>query len=337
MSNHLNQSPPSRRSKRDSTADFLVSILLVTTILATAGFGTLPDNPITTAFQTVIGQYVPEVWLNPINDSLSQLSVSTIQPLPAVTPKPTFDLVDPLSTSVAIVIPKMATFIATGIPFISVRESDVPVAAGTPNFAPTPTLAFTRTATITATPSLTSTPSLTATTTATPTITRTPIVIDPETNCPVIAGATQVVCYDIEGSTESELSAMMDELSPVAPDKISTKWAVSWNWPGYGTNDCDLSSATVTLTELVSIMPRWDPPADASPQLVAKWNQYIQDGASRIQVYTDYVLANYLDVRTAIQNATCSTAETEAQKAVDALGASASQYANEAVGKPAFP
>jgi hypothetical protein len=63
MSNHLNQSPPSRRSKRDSTADFLVSILLVTTILATAGFGTLPDNPITTAFQTVIGQYVPEVWL----------------------------------------------------------------------------------------------------------------------------------------------------------------------------------------------------------------------------------------------------------------------------------
>lgn len=337
MSIHRIQPLPPRRRRRRSPLRLLVNVILVASMIATGGFGVFPENPLTSAFQDVIGRTLPKALLNPVNDYLVVFSVPTIQPLPSVTPKPTFDLVDPLSTTVAIGIPKLATFIATGIPFISARESGTPVAAGTSTLASTSTSAVTQTATVTATPSLTSTPSLTATVTTTPTITRTPIAIDSDTNCPLIADAKQIVCYDVAGSTESELRVSMDELSPVAPLAFNVQWEMVWNWSGSGTNDCNLSSATVTVTELTVTLPRWNAPANASPQLVAKWNQFIQDSASWSQAYVDYLRVNFSSVGIAIQNATCSTANAEAQKAVDGLGASASQYADEEVGNPTFP
>jgi hypothetical protein len=62
-------------------------------MVATGGFGTLPDNPITQTFQEEIGKNFPESILNPINSYLDELSVPTIPPQPDSSPNPPFDLI----------------------------------------------------------------------------------------------------------------------------------------------------------------------------------------------------------------------------------------------------
>jgi predicted secreted Zn-dependent protease len=60
----------------------------------------------------------------------------------------------------------------------------------------------------------------------------------------------QVIYYDITGSTESELRKSMDQLRPKDPYDNNrpvdayTDWYISWNWPGYGTDNCDLTAAS---------------------------------------------------------------------------------------------
>lgn len=144
----------------------------------------------------------------------------------------------------------------------------------------------------------------------------------------------QIIYYDIAGSTADELRASMNQLRPNDPydgDKpvdSYTDWYISWNWPGYGTENCDLSAANVTYTINIT-MPRWIPPADASPELIAKWEKYIQNLTFHEKGHVDNVVNNYSSVNTAIQNASCLTAEAEAQKALVALREFDASYDNE--------
>jgi predicted secreted Zn-dependent protease len=131
----------------------------------------------------------------------------------------------------------------------------------------------------------------------------------------------QIIYYDATGSTADEIRASMNELRPKDPYDNNkpvdayTDWYISWNWPGYGTDNCDLSAADVTYSIKVTV-PRWSAPADASPELIAKWENYIQRLTLHEKGHVDHIVNNYLSVKTAIQRATCSTAETEAQKAL---------------------
>lgn len=143
-------------------------------------------------------------------------------------------------------------------------------------------------------------------------------------SCPTIEGA-EVTCYDIFGFTEQELRASMNAVRPKDPydNNIGvdayTKWDVSWNWPGYGdSNNCDVSAAEVTLKVKVT-MPYWQPPANVSPELLTKWNNYIRDLTLHEKGHVDNILTNHLTIKDAIQQATCSTAEAEAQKALKPL------------------
>jgi len=144
----------------------------------------------------------------------------------------------------------------------------------------------------------------------------------------------QITYYDITGSTAKELRSSMDESGPRdssdgnKPVDAFTDWYISWNWPGYGTEKCDLSAASVTYRIKV-IMPRWEAPADASPELVSKWEKYMQALAFHEQEHVHIIADNYLSVKTAIQDATCSTAEAAAQKALDSLRELNSNYDRE--------
>ena len=132
----------------------------------------------------------------------------------------------------------------------------------------------------------------------------------------------EVVYYDITGSTESELRGQLDALSPIGYDNYkgdaTTNWYINWNWPGYGTSDCNLTQAEVTYSVKVT-MPRWKSPADADPQLVNKWNNYVQALALHETGHVNFVVQNYQSVKTAIQNATCDTAEAAAQAALEPI------------------
>src|SRR6185503_19873944 len=93
MAQNRSVRPPPRRAERRSSYRFLVTALLTSTMVATGGFGALPDNPVTQSLQEEIGQNIPEPLLNPLNSYLEQLSAPTIQPQLTSEPNPPLDLV----------------------------------------------------------------------------------------------------------------------------------------------------------------------------------------------------------------------------------------------------
>ena len=93
MAQYRSVRQPARRAERRSSYRFLVTALLTTTMVATGGFGALPDNAVTQALQEEIGQNFPEPLLNPLNSYLEQLSAPTIQPQLTSEPNPPLDLV----------------------------------------------------------------------------------------------------------------------------------------------------------------------------------------------------------------------------------------------------
>ena len=198
--------------------------------------------------------------------------------------------------------------------------------------APPPTDDLPPTQAPTIMPTETHTPSPTPTKTPRPTATtrptRTPFIGE------VIIEHAEIIYYEITGSTESELRKSMNQVRPKDPyDRNQpvdayTEWFISWNWSGYGKENCDLSTAKVSYAIKVTV-PRWIPTSDASPELIAKWETYIQNLTLHEKGHVDNIVNNYLTVKTAIQGATCSTAEAAAQKALDELRRFDSTYDRE--------
>src|SRR5574342_688393 len=93
MAQYRSTRQPPRRVRSRSSFRLVVTTLITTTMVATGGFGALPDNPITKAVQQEIGQNVPESVLNPINSYLEQLSAPTIQPQLTSNPNPPVDII----------------------------------------------------------------------------------------------------------------------------------------------------------------------------------------------------------------------------------------------------
>jgi hypothetical protein len=161
----MTQYRSTRRARSHSSVRFLVTTLITTTMIATGGFGALPENPVTQQLQEEIGQNVPESVLNPINSYLDQLSAPTIQPLPTSTPNLSLDLVGLILDAITPQSPASESGIEdqTSTPIETATE------AGTQTITDTPspgTLTPTITATQTFTPTSTFTPTATATPTA---------------------------------------------------------------------------------------------------------------------------------------------------------------------------
>ncbi|MFT3890686.1 MAG: DUF922 domain-containing protein [Anaerolineales bacterium] len=139
----------------------------------------------------------------------------------------------------------------------------------------------------------------------------------------------KMIYYDINGSTETELREQMNSLAPTGPDGYRgdalTSWYIRWTWDGYGSEDCDLRSASATYDIKVT-MPRWDAPQDVSPALIEKWNAYILALAAHEKVHVDNVIANLPVVINTIRRASCSTAEASAQGILDGIRLNDTNY-----------
>jgi predicted secreted Zn-dependent protease len=139
-----------------------------------------------------------------------------------------------------------------------------------------------------------------------------PTPVLPLTINPVEIPNANIIYYDISGSTQDELRAQLNALGPVGFDgykgDATTDWFIRWNWPGYGTSTCNLSAAIISH-DIKVIFPRWIPPEDASPELIAKWANYSKLLAEHEKGHVDSVLKNFPDVVNAIKSATCETAD----------------------------
>lgn len=92
------------------------------------------------------------------------------------------------------------------------------------------------------------------------------------------AANAEYVFYDVTGSTPAELWSSMRAAAPLAGQQPAyglTSWNVTWRTRWGGTGQCRVTFADVQLQMRVT-MPRWTPPADASPELVAQWETFIR-------------------------------------------------------------
>lgn len=126
----------------------------------------------------------------------------------------------------------------------------------------------------------------------------------------------EIIYYDVNGSSETDLREQLNTLSPTdytgyRGDAV-TSWDIRWTWDGYGTESCDLSSVTVTYDIRVQF-PRWSPGKDVSHELIEKWNAYLRALAEHEKGHVDNVVATLPLVVQAIREGTCTTADARAQ------------------------
>ena len=130
--------------------------------------------------------------------------------------------------------------------------------------------------------------------------------------------------YDVSGSTESEIRAQLDTYRPNDYDAY-TRWYIYWDWPGRGSAACRLAEAEVSY-EITVTIPRWTPTADASPELVAKWNDYLHALALHEKAHINNVVSHFPAVAGAIKGGTCLSAEDAAQAVLQQMRQFDSQY-----------
>jgi predicted secreted Zn-dependent protease len=75
--------------------------------------------------------------------------------------------------------------------------------------------------------------------------------------------ADYIIYYDIRGSTEEDLRQQMNWLGPVGLDGKTHMGFCEWEGE---------VSLKITMT-----LPRWTPPENAAPNLIAKWDNFVKN------------------------------------------------------------
>jgi predicted secreted Zn-dependent protease len=94
-----------------------------------------------------------------------------------------------------------------------------------------------------------------------------------------ISGRTSVFYYDAHGRTAAELRADMGKLGPkldgttfVGETRSPMRW--TWRTESTGAGSCSIRDVSVFVNAQITL-PRWTPPADAEPSLLAEWNRFL--------------------------------------------------------------
>src|SRR5437660_4624286 len=86
--------------------------------------------------------------------------------------------------------------------------------------------------------------------------------------------------YDIDGSSAGALRDQINRLGPKDESGKSrdalTVWSIEWSYAATSRPDgCVLRDVKVSLNVAVTL-PRWKPPATASPEVVKAWQSYVK-------------------------------------------------------------
>ncbi len=132
-----------------------------------------------------------------------------------------------------------------------------------------------------------------------------------------------ITYYDIHGMTAGELRSQMNELGPTDPNDHKrmdavTLWNFRWNWPGYGSAQCDLVSGSVTY-EIKMTLPRMADQGRVSAGLNEKWNTYISALVGHERGHAEFVVKEAPEVLKAIKSASCLTADAAAGHVLDII------------------
>jgi len=140
-----------------------------------------------------------------------------------------------------------------------------------------------------------------------------------------VSGMTDVAYYDVHGRTAAELVAEMRRLGPKSATGGSffgeARSPMQWNWRTRPDGSmCYATDVRIRVTALITL-PRWTPPPDAPPTLVAQWKQFL-DGLERHEVGHKDIsgrAARDIQQRLGGLRTFCSSFATDARQITDAI------------------
>lgn len=147
---------------------------------------------------------------------------------------------------------------------------------------------------------------------------------------PGVSGSTAVTYYDIHGRTAAELVAEMRQLGPKASGASffgETQSPVSWTWQSRRSGDnCQLTAVRVIVHSEITL-PRWVPPADTVPGLVAQWRTFLVGLETHEIGHKDIAGREALGILRRLQsiNTYCSSVNDEIRRATDGIVSAARQ------------
>ncbi len=139
----------------------------------------------------------------------------------------------------------------------------------------------------------------------------------PPTNGPVAIDNATMEFYTVEGANEDEMRASLNALRPGDYDAL-TEWNFQWSVPGGGNGSCNLDGVTVDYTIKV-IFPQWTPPAEASAEVIQKWNSYINGLALHESGHVERVVPFVPDLINNIKASSCDSYNEVGQAWLDAI------------------
>ena len=99
----------------------------------------------------------------------------------------------------------------------------------------------------------------------------------PSPSAPALVGA-DVLYFDLVGVDRIDLLESCTASCPRddADNAVTsiTAWAVDWQWVRRPTEPCAIDAVDAHIDVTVAL-PRWDPPPEADPALVAEWSRYL--------------------------------------------------------------
>jgi predicted secreted Zn-dependent protease len=134
---------------------------------------------------------------------------------------------------------------------------------------------------------------------------------------PGVTGGAEVTYYDIQGSTAPQLVAEMRRLGPQSGQYFGeTQSPLRWSWRTKSNAvNCTLTAVSVRMRSDVTL-PRWTPPKDTLPGLVAQWNQFIAGLETHEVGHKDIAARGAKDILHKLQtlSAPCATMSEEAKR-----------------------
>lgn len=124
----------------------------------------------------------------------------------------------------------------------------------------------------------------------------------------ILTGVSELTLnyYDIHGTSSGELRAEMARKGPIDLSKERRdgffEWRIDWSWPD-GPDGKPSFERTEARGRYKLTLPRWEPPASASTELITEWERFLVAMLDHERVHLDNALSHRAEIERVIREA----------------------------------
>ena len=146
---------------------------------------------------------------------------------------------------------------------------------------------------------------------------------------PPVLDEAEVHWFTLEGADRIDLLESCLDRCPTDERGVAvaslTTWQLRWNWTQAPSDPCAIADTSVDARVSVAL-PRWDPPPEADPALVAEWDRWHARLRYHEQGHVDVVRGFAQDAEARLAAAGCTNVVAEADALMDGLRAAQNEY-----------